>query len=72
VLEAADRAGFDRRELSEALVDPEIKQALREGTDEVLALGVFGVPTVAIEGELYWGDDRLGEAAAAHRSRESA
>jgi 2-hydroxychromene-2-carboxylate isomerase len=72
VLEAADRAGLDHRELREALVDPEIKQALRECTDEALALGVFGVPTVAIDGELYWGDDRLGEAAAAHRSRASA
>jgi 2-hydroxychromene-2-carboxylate isomerase len=72
VLEAADRAGLDRRELGEALVDPEIKQALRERTDEAIALGVFGVPTVALDGELYWGDDRLREAAAAHRARASA
>ena len=72
VLEAADRAGLDRRELREALVDPEVKQALRESTGEALALGVFGVPTVAIEAELYWGDDRLPEAATAYRSRQSA
>ena len=72
VLEAADRAGLARRELGEALVDPEIKQALRECTDEAIALGVFGVPTVAIDGELYWGDDRLQDAAAAHRARASA
>jgi 2-hydroxychromene-2-carboxylate isomerase len=72
VLEAADRAGLDRRELGEALVAPEIKQALRERTDEAIALGVFGVPTVAVDGELYWGDDRLREAAAAHRARATA
>ena len=73
VLEAADRAGLDRLEVREALVDPEIKQALRECTEEALALGVFGVPTVAIDGGgLYWGDDRLPEAAAAQRSRASA
>src|SRR5262249_54702100 len=72
VLEAGDRAGLDRRELREALVDADIKQALRECTDEALALGVSGVPTVAIDGELYWGDDRLGEAAADYRSRASA
>jgi 2-hydroxychromene-2-carboxylate isomerase len=72
VLEAAERAGLGRRELREALVDPEVKQALRESTDEALALGVFGVPTVAIEAELYWGDDRLPEAATAYRSRQSA
>ena len=72
VLEAADRAGVDRRELREALGDPEIKQALRESTDEALAHGVFGVPTVAVEAQLYWGDDRLREAAMAYRSREPA
>jgi 2-hydroxychromene-2-carboxylate isomerase len=72
VLEAGDRAGVDRRELREALGDPEIKQALRESTDEALALGVFGVPTVAVEAQLYWGDDRLREAATAYRSRQSA
>jgi 2-hydroxychromene-2-carboxylate isomerase len=72
VLEAADRAGLDRRELREALADPEIKQALRESTDEALGLGVFGVPTVAVEAQLYWGDDRLREAATAYRSRQSA
>jgi 2-hydroxychromene-2-carboxylate isomerase len=72
VLQAADRAGLDRRELGEALEDPEIKHALRECTDEAVALGVFGVPTVVIDGELYWGDDRLREAAAAHRARASA
>jgi 2-hydroxychromene-2-carboxylate isomerase len=71
VLEAGERAGLDSRELRAALVDPEIKQALRECTDEALALGVFGVPTVAIDRELYWGDDRLAEAARAHRSRAS-
>jgi 2-hydroxychromene-2-carboxylate isomerase len=26
--------------------------------------GVFGVPTVAVGDELFWGDDRLDEAAA--------
>ena len=72
VLEAADRAGVDRREMREALGDPEIKQALRESTDEALAHGVFGVPTVAVEAQLYWGDDRLREAAMAYRSREPA
>ncbi len=45
---------------------PEIKHALRELNDEALAAGVFGVPTVLVGGELFWGDDRLEEAAAAH------
>ena len=48
-----------------ALADPAIKLALREATDAAHARGVFGVPTVAVAGELFWGDDRLEEAAAA-------
>ena len=39
------------------------KHKLRENTDLALELGVFGVPTVVIGDELFWGDDRLEEAA---------
>jgi 2-hydroxychromene-2-carboxylate isomerase len=45
-----------------ATQDPEIKQALRSATDAAFELGVIGVPTLAIGGELFWGDDRLEEA----------
>lgn len=64
VFEAARDAGLDPREVEEATSDPEIKLALREATDTAHRLGVFGVPTVAVGGELFWGDDRLGDAAA--------
>ena len=37
--------------------DPEVKQALRRNTDEAIARGVFGVPTIAVGDELFWGDD---------------
>ncbi len=37
--------------------DPAIKQQLRANTDEAVAAGVFGVPTFAIDGEIFWGDD---------------
>ena len=36
---------------------PEVKDALRRSTDEALARGVFGVPTLAIGDELFWGAD---------------
>lgn len=39
------------------IADPEIKEALRRNTDEAIARGVFGVPTLAIGGELFWGSD---------------
>ncbi len=69
VLEAGRRAGLDTGALANALSAPDIKDALRSATDEALALGVFGVPTILLGGELYWGDDRLEQAAAAHRSQ---
>ena len=42
-----------------------IKDALRAATDEAGDRGVVGVPTVRVGDELFWGDDRLEEAAAA-------
>ena len=68
VLEAGRRAGLNAHELGSALADPIIKDALRRATDEALALGVFGVPTMVFGDELFWGDDRLGDAAAAYRA----
>ena len=44
------------------------KDRLRAATDEAYELGVRGVPTVAIGEQLFWGDDRLEEAAAALRA----
>lgn len=66
VLDAAARAGLDPREVQSATQEPHIKQALREATDAAYALGVIGVPTIAIDGVTFWGDDRLQDAAA-HR-----
>jgi 2-hydroxychromene-2-carboxylate isomerase len=64
VLEAGRKAGLDRRELESALGDEGIKAALRDATGAAYELGVFGVPTIAVGDELFWGDDRLEEAAA--------
>ncbi len=36
---------------------PEVKDELRRNTDEAIARGVFGVPTLAIGDELFWGAD---------------
>lgn len=37
----------------------EVKAELRAATDAALAAGVFGVPTVGLEGRLFWGLDAL-------------
>ncbi|HEV7937014.1 MAG TPA: 2-hydroxychromene-2-carboxylate isomerase [Solirubrobacteraceae bacterium] len=65
VLQAAERAGLDREAVEGATRDPEIKLALRVATDAAHALGVFGVPTVVVGEQLFWGDDRLPDVAAA-------
>jgi len=64
VLDAVASVGLDRGEARDAIRDPAIKAGLREATESAHALGVFGVPTLAVEGELFWGDDRLEDAAA--------
>jgi 2-hydroxychromene-2-carboxylate isomerase len=38
---------------------PEIAEKYAEFTREAIALGVFGAPTYVVEGELFWGQDRL-------------
>jgi 2-hydroxychromene-2-carboxylate isomerase len=40
----------------------ETKLAYQAATEEAKALGVFGSPTFAVGGELFWGDDRLDDA----------
>jgi 2-hydroxychromene-2-carboxylate isomerase len=64
VLQAAEQAGLDRQGVQAGVADPQIKRALREATDAAHRRGVIGVPTLAIDGECFWGDDRLADAAA--------
>jgi 2-hydroxychromene-2-carboxylate isomerase len=65
VLDAAAEAGLDPDEVRAHIGDDDVKRAVKDATDAALELGVFGVPTVQVYDELFWGDDRLSEAAAA-------
>ncbi|HEY3828767.1 MAG TPA: 2-hydroxychromene-2-carboxylate isomerase [Solirubrobacteraceae bacterium] len=65
VLGVAAEAGLDPEAVAEATRDPEVKLALRAATEVAHGCGVFGVPTIAVGDELFWGDDRLPDAAAA-------
>jgi 2-hydroxychromene-2-carboxylate isomerase len=38
---------------------PAVKQALKDATDAAIAIGLFGVPTVEVDGRLFWGLDGL-------------
>jgi 2-hydroxychromene-2-carboxylate isomerase len=61
---AAERAELDPDAALASAQDPAIKSILRSNTDEAIALGVIGVPTILAGDELFWGDDRLAEAVA--------
>jgi len=57
----ADRIKALARELAPRVdpSDPVVKQALKDATAEAVALGIFGVPTVEVDGRLFWGMDAL-------------
>jgi 2-hydroxychromene-2-carboxylate isomerase len=65
VLQAAEAVGLDGDQLRAGIEDPRIRADLRGATDAAFELGVVGVPTIAVDRELFWGDDRLEDAAAA-------
>jgi 2-hydroxychromene-2-carboxylate isomerase len=72
VIEAGRRSKLDEHELHEALNDQQVKDELRAITGEAVAAGVFGVPTVLVGEQLFWGDDRLQDAADAYRPSAAA
>jgi 2-hydroxychromene-2-carboxylate isomerase len=56
VIEAIGRtAGLN--DVAGAIARPEVKQRLRANTEAAIARGVFGVPTIAVDTELFWGED---------------
>ena len=65
VIEAAAAAGLNPDAVAVRLENPDIKAQLRRYTDDAIARGVTGVPTVAVGGALFWGDDLLETAAGA-------
>jgi len=59
VAEAARRAGLDPAALAEAVNDPAVKAQLKANTDELIARGGFGSPTMFVGAEMFFGNDRL-------------
>ncbi len=49
----------DRDELLAAMQDPAVKQRLKTETDAAIEKGVFGSPHFIVDGEGFWGSDRL-------------
>ncbi len=65
----AATAGVDWTALSGAIQEEPVKTALRANTEELIARGGFGSPTMFVDGgDLYFGNDRLDLAIAAAKS----
>lgn len=57
--EIADEAGYPGRALAEAAQAGSVVEQYERDTDWAIAAQVFGAPTYVIDGELFWGQDRL-------------
>jgi len=51
--------GLSADELMAATETSAVKDKLRAYTDEAISRGVFGAPAMMVDGELFWGNDRL-------------
>lgn len=59
VLDVAAAMSVDRDALTAALGDDALKARLRGACDAAIERGVFGSPYVVVDGEPFWGVDRL-------------
>ncbi len=59
VIEIASTNGVDSNKLAEALDDDKVKSKLKTAVDNAIERGIFGSPTVMVDGEMFWGHDRL-------------
>jgi 2-hydroxychromene-2-carboxylate isomerase len=58
-LRLAGEAGLDETAFGAALEAPETTAALAAIVADAQALGVFGVPSFVVDGQVFWGNDRL-------------
>jgi 2-hydroxychromene-2-carboxylate isomerase len=67
VLLAAAACELHPRAVLTGVQTQSVKDKLRTATDEAITRGVMGVPSIAVGEQVFWGDDRLEEAAGAIR-----
>jgi 2-hydroxychromene-2-carboxylate isomerase len=61
VAEVAAPLGIDPAALTAGINDSVVKDRLRAVTDDAIKRGVFGSPFIYVDGEPFWGHDRLGQ-----------
>lgn len=57
--DVASSLGWDTEEFERLIVAPEWEQHYHAASDAAIAQGVFGVPIMVADGEMWWGNDRL-------------
>jgi 2-hydroxychromene-2-carboxylate isomerase len=55
----AGRCGADAADIEAHVASPQAKARLKSETDAAVAAGVWGTPSFIVDGELFWGSDRL-------------
>jgi len=51
--------GLDEKEYFAKIAAPEYKEKLKANTEELISRGGFGSPSIFVEGEMFFGNDRL-------------
>lgn len=59
IAEIAASMGIDVPTMASALTEQSIKDLLRKEVESAIANGVFGSPIMIVDGEKFWGNDRL-------------
>ena len=59
VAEVAAPFGVDHADLAAALADDKVKQRLKNETQSAIDAGVIGSPYFIVDGEGFWGSDRI-------------
>src|SRR5690606_23418657 len=61
VTAALAESGLPVAAILEGVQQPDVKQRLIANTEDAVARGVFGSPSFIVDGELYFGKEKLGE-----------
>jgi 2-hydroxychromene-2-carboxylate isomerase len=57
--DVAASIGLDRQKVLDVIADPVMKERLKTETETAIQRGVFGSPYVFVDGEPFWGCDRM-------------
>jgi 2-hydroxychromene-2-carboxylate isomerase len=61
IVEALTESGFDIPGFQAGIQNPDVKKALIDNTNRSVDMGCFGSPTFFVDGEIYFGKDKMVE-----------